>query len=185
MKNFQVKKKKKKNHTKHHFKNHAHLPLIQTKKKERVSLQHHIPFQHTKPTSNNSNTMGKRKSSTRKPAKKIKQTLDVQFTCLFCNHEKSVICTLDKKNLLGELHCKICGQNFQTAIHGLSQPVDVYSDWIDACEDLAEEAEKNGYEGDDHDRDDVYSDDDDDHNVDRRGREVDPVLGSDGEEDDF
>ncbi|KAK6456455.1 transcription elongation factor Elf1 like-domain-containing protein [Scheffersomyces xylosifermentans] len=87
--------------------------------------------------------MGKRKSSA-KPQKKIKQTLDITFTCLFCNHEKSVICTLDKKNLLGELHCKICGQSFQTSIHSLSQPVDIYSDWIDACEDLAEEAEKNG-----------------------------------------
>lgn len=90
--------------------------------------------------------MGKRKSSA-KPQKKIKQTLDITFTCLFCNHEKSVICTLDKRNLLGELHCKICGQSFQTAIHSLSQPVDVYSDWIDACEDLAEEAEKTGGPG--------------------------------------
>lgn len=85
--------------------------------------------------------MGKRKSA-RKPVKKIKQTLDTTFTCLFCNHEKSVICVVDKKNLLGELHCKICGQSFQTAINSLSQPVDIYSDWIDACEDLAEEAEK-------------------------------------------
>jgi len=67
-----------------------------------------------------------------------------------------VICTLDKKNLLGELHCKICGQSFQTAIHSLSQPVDIYSDWIDACEDLAEEADKNG--GDRNDQED-YSDD--------------------------
>ncbi|CAG88420.1 DEHA2E19360p [Debaryomyces hansenii CBS767] len=87
--------------------------------------------------------MGKRKSSA-KPQKKIKQKLDITFSCLFCNHEKSVICTLDKKNSLGELHCKICGQSFQTAIHSLSQPVDVYSDWIDACEDLAEEAEATG-----------------------------------------
>lgn len=94
--------------------------------------------------------MGKRKSSA-KPQKKIKQTLDITFTCLFCNHEKSVICTLDKRNLLGELHCKICGQSFQTAIHSLSQPVDVYSDWIDACEDLAEEAEKTGAHGFDDD----------------------------------
>ncbi|KAG7661603.1 uncharacterized protein J8A68_004871 [[Candida] subhashii] len=100
--------------------------------------------------------MGKRKSSS-KPVKKIKQTLDVTFTCLFCNHEKSVICTLDKKNLLGELHCKICGQSFQTAIHSLSQPVDIYSDWIDACEDLAEEAEKHG--GAPEDEKEMYSDD--------------------------
>ncbi|ODV82023.1 Elf1-domain-containing protein [Suhomyces tanzawaensis NRRL Y-17324] len=99
--------------------------------------------------------MGKRKSSA-KPQKKIKQKLDITFTCLFCNHEKSVICTLDKKNLLGELHCKICGQSFQSAIHSLSQPIDIYSDWIDACEDLAEEADKNGGAGGEADE---YSDD--------------------------
>ncbi|EGW34082.1 uncharacterized protein SPAPADRAFT_135141 [Spathaspora passalidarum NRRL Y-27907] len=106
--------------------------------------------------------MGKRKSSAKKPVKKIKQTLDTQFTCLFCNHEKSVICTIDKKNLLGELHCKICGQSFQTAIHSLSQPVDIYSDWIDACEDLAEEIDQQGGEpgeGEAGEGDDVYSDD--------------------------
>ncbi|CAK9437398.1 uncharacterized protein LODBEIA_P17760 [Lodderomyces beijingensis] len=98
--------------------------------------------------------MGKRKTAARKPTKKEKRTLDTQFTCLFCNHEKSVICTLDKRNQLGELHCKICGQNFQTSINALSQAVDVYSDWIDACEDLAEEAEKRQDEYDDEDDED-------------------------------
>lgn len=77
---------------------------------------------------------------------------------MFCNHEKSVICTLDKKNSLGELHCKICGQSFQTAINSLSQPVDIYSDWIDACEDLAEEAEATGVVPEEENED--YSDDD-------------------------
>lgn len=103
------------------------------------------------------NNMGKRKSSA-KPQKKIKQVLETQFSCLFCNHEKSVICTLDRKNGLGELHCKICGQSFQTAINSLSQPVDIYSDWIDACEDLAEEAEvEDG--GEAGEEDDEFSDD--------------------------
>ncbi|RCK62755.1 Transcription elongation factor 1 [Candida viswanathii] len=120
--------------------------------------------------------MGKRKSSSRKPAKKIKQTLDTTFTCLFCNHEKLVICTIDKKNLLGELHCKICGQSFQTAIHGLSQPVDIYSDWIDACEDLAEEAEKHGGDADE------YSDDDEDEEGSRSRPER---IDSDDDEDDL
>lgn len=88
--------------------------------------------------------MGKRKSTTRGPQKKTKQTLDITFTCLFCNHERSVLCTLDKKNGIGELHCKICGQTFQSNIHSLSKPVDIYSDWIDACEDLEEEAVEEG-----------------------------------------
>lgn len=122
--------------------------------------------------------MGKRKSSA-KPQKKIKQVLETTFSCLFCNHEKSVICTLDKKNGLGELHCKICGQSFQTAINSLSQPVDIYSDWIDACEDLAEEAEAGGVEiKDDDEQGDEYSDDE--FSKVKKGRRE--VIGSDDDD---
>lgn len=85
--------------------------------------------------------MGKRKSSAKAP-KKIKQKLDTQFTCLFCNHEKSINCTIDKKANIGTLTCKICGQSFQTAINSLSEPIDIYSNWIDACEAVAEEEAK-------------------------------------------
>lgn len=84
---------------------------------------------------------------------------------------------MDKKNLLGELHCKICGQSFQTAIHSLSQPVDIYSDWIDACEDLAEEADKQG--GAPEDEKEMYSDDEYDSKAAVGGR--DPVIDSDDE----
>lgn len=118
--------------------------------------------------------MGKRKTAA-KPVKRIKQTLDITFTCLFCNHEKSVVCTLDKKNSLGELHCKICGQSFQSAINPLSQPVDIYSDWIDACEDLAEEADVNGDAVDERDE---YSDD----AYDSKPQGKDPVLDSDDDD---
>ncbi|VEU24151.1 DEKNAAC105329 [Brettanomyces naardenensis] len=85
---------------------------------------------------------GRRKKSSRKPVKKIKQKLDTQFTCLFCNHEKSVTCTMDKKSNVGSLLCKICGQSFQSPINSLSDAVDVYSDWVDACEAVAEEEAK-------------------------------------------
>ncbi|KAG7806878.1 hypothetical protein KL921_004672 [Ogataea angusta] len=71
--------------------------------------------------------------------KKVKQKLDTQFSCLFCNHEKSVNCTMDKKINIGSLSCKICGQSFQTPINSLSQPIDIYSDWVDACEAVAEQ----------------------------------------------
>ena len=37
--------------------------------------------------------MGKRKSA-RKPQAKVRLTLDRQFTCLFCNHEKAIDCKL-------------------------------------------------------------------------------------------
>ena len=45
------------------------------------------------------------------------------------------------------MNCKICGQTFQTPIHSLSQPVDIYADWVDACEEIAEETNDMNYSG--------------------------------------
>jgi len=41
---------------------------------------------------------------------------------------------MDKKLGIGSLSCKVCGQKYQTSINYLSAQVDVYSDWVDACE---------------------------------------------------
>lgn len=61
------------------------------------------------------------------------EPLPTVFTCLFCNHEKSVSVKMDKKAGVGELDCKICGQRFQCGINYLSAPIDVYSEWVDAA----------------------------------------------------
>ncbi|KAK7902974.1 hypothetical protein LTR67_002620 [Exophiala xenobiotica] len=85
--------------------------------------------------------MGKRKKSSRKPqGPKKREPLATTFTCLFCNHERAIQIKLDKKAGVGNLHCKVCGQRFQTGINYLSAAVDVYSDWVDACENVAQEA---------------------------------------------
>ena len=77
---------------------------------------------------------------------------------------------LDKKGGIGELSCKVCGQQFQSGINcklkarlrsivsveqtkstsskksiDLSGAVDVYADWVDACDQVAKE---NGEEPD-------------------------------------
>ena len=79
--------------------------------------------------------MGRRKAK-RKPPPKRKMTgpLDSLFTCPFCNHEKSCEVKMDKTHNTGTIVCQVCSEDFQTAINYLSEPVDVYSDWIDACE---------------------------------------------------
>lgn len=77
--------------------------------------------------------MGKRKSK-RKQVKKAKAKLDTQFTCLFCNHERSIDCKMDYDTKLGKIQCRICGEKFQTVINDLSENVDVYAAWVDACE---------------------------------------------------
>ncbi|KAF4548002.1 Transcription elongation factor 1-like protein [Elsinoe fawcettii] len=84
--------------------------------------------------------MGKRKSAAKPEGKKKREGLASTFQCLFCNHENSVTVKLDKKTSTGELTCKVCGQSYQTGINYLSAPIDVYSDWIDACDAVAKEA---------------------------------------------
>ncbi|RII10061.1 hypothetical protein CUC08_Gglean006051 [Alternaria sp. MG1] len=71
-----------------------------------------------------------------------KEKLPTTFQCLFCNHEKSVSVSIEKKSGVGNLQCKVCGQTFQTNINYLSAPVDVYADWIDACDAVAKQAAK-------------------------------------------
>lgn len=83
--------------------------------------------------------MGKRKSSSKPEPKKKREPLPTQFTCLFCNHEKSVDVKLDKKMGVGNLECKICGQRFQCGINYLSAAVDVYGEWVDAADAVAEQ----------------------------------------------
>ncbi|KAJ1936456.1 hypothetical protein FBU59_005046 [Linderina macrospora] len=89
--------------------------------------------------------MGKRKSS-RKIVKKEKPKLDTTFDCLFCNHEKSIIVSMDKEHKVGNLKCKVCSATYQAALTHLSEPIDVYSEWVDACEE-AKHNEDDDYSG--------------------------------------
>jgi len=84
--------------------------------------------------------MGKRKKAAKKPTGPRKnEPLPTVFPCLFCNHEKSVTVKVDKKAGVGALLCKVCSQQFQCSVNYLSMPVDVYSDWVDACDAVAKE----------------------------------------------
>ncbi|XP_076251286.1 transcription elongation factor 1 homolog [Rhynchophorus ferrugineus] len=80
--------------------------------------------------------MGRRKSKRKPPPKRRAIVpLDTQFTCPFCNHHKSCDVVMDKGRSAAKIKCRICLEDFQTAINRLSEPVDVYNDWIDACEE--------------------------------------------------
>ncbi|XVF87408.1 hypothetical protein PTKIN_Ptkin18bG0118000 [Pterospermum kingtungense] len=78
--------------------------------------------------------MGKRKSRAKPAPKKRMDKLDTVFSCPFCNHGSSVECRLDMKNLIGEASCRICQESFSTVITALTEPIDIYSEWIDECE---------------------------------------------------
>lgn len=82
--------------------------------------------------------MGKRKKSSRKPGPtRKKQVLETAFTCLFCHHDKSVSVKLNRKESLGYLSCRVCGQSYQSTITPLSEPIDVFSEWMDAADEAA------------------------------------------------
>lgn len=79
--------------------------------------------------------MGRRRSKRKAPSrKKTLGTLENQFNCPFCNHEKSCDVQMDKTRNVGHISCRVCSEDFQTPITYLSEPVDVFGDWIDACE---------------------------------------------------
>ncbi|KAK0296672.1 hypothetical protein LTR54_001661 [Friedmanniomyces endolithicus] len=85
---------------------------------------------------------------------KKRDPLATSFKCPFCDHDTSVTVSIDRKTCIGTLDCRNCGQRYQspsdmrcesvryenvggtclTLATALMQPVDVYYEWIDACE---------------------------------------------------
>jgi transcription elongation factor Elf1 len=82
--------------------------------------------------------MAKRKSMNSKMAQRKKPApkLDTTFCCPFCNHPGGVscTCTIDLKLLVATAVCYVCEEAYHTTAHHLTEPVDIYHDWIDACE---------------------------------------------------
>ncbi|KAG5191459.1 transcription elongation factor Elf1 like-domain-containing protein [Tribonema minus] len=78
--------------------------------------------------------MGRRKSSTKKISNKKRPTLDTSFKCPFCCHDKVVQCTMNFKDNVGTLQCRRCDTKYSTVINYLSEPIDIFTEWIDAAE---------------------------------------------------
>ena len=76
--------------------------------------------------------MGRRKKAVKKAVKKKKLVVAKVFKCLFCSSDKSVACLLDGKAAVGKLECGICKAKYRTRINSLSEPIDVFTEWLDA-----------------------------------------------------
>ena len=57
-----------------------------------------------------------------------------RFKCPFCASENAVECTMNLRGGIGSLNCRLCAASFQMPIHHLHEPIDVFSEWLDACE---------------------------------------------------
>merc|ERR1712070_1217259 len=97
--------------------------------------------------------MGRRKKAMKKATKSKRPVVAKIFKCLFCHHDKSVTCKLDNKSMTGALSCSICEAKFQTHINSLTEPIDVFTEWIDEAEAI----QNKEINGDDHVEDDVQS----------------------------
>ncbi|RNA44061.1 transcription elongation factor 1 -like [Brachionus plicatilis] len=81
--------------------------------------------------------MARRKSKRKAPPKrKMTQPLEKVFTCPFCNHEKSCDVKMELDKNTAHIRCTVCSEDFQTVINYLTEPIDVYNEWIDACESV-------------------------------------------------
>eukprot|EP01055_Gregarina_sp_Pseudo9_P005376 Gregarina_sp_Pseudo_9__5375@NODE_64_length_4638_cov_86_865188_g59_i0_p4_GENE_NODE_64_length_4638_cov_86_865188_g59_i0NODE_64_length_4638_cov_86_865188_g59_i0_p4_ORF_typecomplete_len198_score61_56Elf1/PF05129_13/7_2e25Rubredoxin/PF00301_20/1_5Rubredoxin/PF00301_20/59Dynactin_p62/PF05502_13/0_096_NODE_64_length_4638_cov_86_865188_g59_i0337930 len=80
--------------------------------------------------------MGKRKPRRRAPTRAPAPKLDSEFDCPFCAALKSVQVQIKKRELIAQLHCRACNVDYQTSVGPLDEPVDVFSLWIDSCEEV-------------------------------------------------
>ena len=91
--------------------------------------------------------MGRRRSKRKPPPKrKMIEELETQFTCPFCNSERSCTVEMNHDHKLGKISCNVCGEDFKTTINYLTEPLDVYSEWIDACEKANDENARDALE---------------------------------------
>ncbi len=79
--------------------------------------------------------MAKKKTRTKVISKKV-ETLSTIFDCPFCDNKKTVEVKITKKEMKGVAKCRICKKDYATKATNLTDPIDIYSEWIDECEKL-------------------------------------------------
>jgi len=73
---------------------------------------------------------GKRKRA-KPPPKKAKPKVAQVFDCPFCGKTESCGCKMDFEHQVGTILCDSCGAKYSMRINRLTDPIDVYSEWID------------------------------------------------------
>lgn len=87
--------------------------------------------------------MGKRRRAAKKVVKKARPTVAKVFKCIFCNHDGSVNCKIDIRSMTGKLECTVCGAKYETSTNALTEPIDIFTEWLDSTAERQEEVAKN------------------------------------------
>jgi transcription elongation factor Elf1 len=85
--------------------------------------------------------------------KKIKKTrkriikqavpkVETVFDCPFCSHKRCIFVEIDKRKKIAKIKCKICFNDYSQSIKSLTEPIDVYYDWLDKCVEINNKKEK-------------------------------------------
>jgi transcription elongation factor Elf1 len=75
-----------------------------------------------------------KKKARKKIIKVVQPKVPTIFDCPFCNYKKCVDVKIDRKKRIASLKCKVCQSSYETTLNHLTEPVDVYYNWIDECE---------------------------------------------------
>ena len=75
-----------------------------------------------------------KKKARKKIIKVVQPKVATIFDCPFCNYKKCVETKIDKKKKLATLKCKICNSIYKSKATHLTEPIDVFYNWIDECE---------------------------------------------------
>ena len=80
----------------------------------------------------------------------IRDRVATVFKCLYCNHDEAVTCKMNDSDMTATLKCRICACSYVTTINSLSEPIDVYSEWLDETDERQKEGlTRREYDGDD------------------------------------
>lgn len=86
--------------------------------------------------------MGRRKKAVKKAVKRKRPVVATTFKCIFCHQDKTVQCSLNHKSMTGQLLCTACRVTWTTKINSLSEPIDVFTEWLDETMKAQENAVK-------------------------------------------
>lgn len=78
--------------------------------------------------------MGKRKTA-KKVQKKARPRVMGSFDCMYCHHTGSIRITINKKAKIGTVRCSQCNVDWSTTTSALSEPIDIFCEWVDAAEE--------------------------------------------------
>lgn len=78
--------------------------------------------------------MGRRKVRRTKIKKTpLVQPIEKRFACPKCHQDSVVQCRIMKVQKRGYAFCSVCEAQFRCKANNLTNPIDVYSEWVDEC----------------------------------------------------